>query len=412
MDGVILLDDELYLLAQIPQQQQLMMNHPQPPPSSSRKATNKRPVQNAPRGNGGRRTRRNGTRILPAADMIPQFVAAAEPSQVQMQDPDGYGSSVIVDGQDVFYIQEVQEDVSDQAVLVPDNEPEVLQYMQPDTMVPGYVEEAASVDTPELNDVEQELDDAEEYYKVEPLELSDIWNDLITANQEILILLELSDLKAHIVDARKIEEKIRDMGCEYCGRIFKDIQAWDRHVRKIHFQTELFECDSCEGKFKLFARFKDHLNGHTGQRVYQCDECNHQYAFRMGFLVHKILDHMKLNGIYVCPKCDLDCHNAQNYKLHIASHIEFGPSVQSSSGLDARPVSTTTAASATAVAARSSSHNVAPKSNPANTMMAVRPPFYAKENERNKFLNVFESFSKTRKTEQQLPAGVKRKKFN
>lgn len=410
-----MLDDELYLLPQIPQQQQqqLIMSYSQPPPPPSRRGTRRGrgtyngPVQSASRGRGTKRTR-NGARVLPAADMVPQAFAAPGPSaEVQVQDPTDYSSSVIVDGQDVYYIQELEEDNSDQAVIVPDDEPEVVQYVQqqqPNMIVPGYVEEG--VDSPELNDIEQEIDDAEEYYKVEPLELSDIWNDLITANQEILILLELSDLKAHIVDARRIEEKIRDMACEYCGRIFPDIQAWDRHVRKIHFQTELFECDSCEGKFKLFARFKDHLNGHTGQRIYQCDECNHQYAFRMGFLVHKILDHMKLNGIYVCPKCDLDCHNAQSYKLHIASHIEFGPSAGGSSGWDARP----TAAAATSVAARSGRNKVAaPKTpNPVNT--APVKPFYAKENERNQFLNVFESFSKSR-VEQSLPLIGKKKKI-
>ncbi|XP_065093833.1 zinc finger protein 236-like [Ochlerotatus camptorhynchus] len=402
MDGMIVLDDELHLLAQIPQQhqQQLMMNYQEPPSSSSSRSVsnNGQPMQYARRGRGTKRTR-NGTRVLPAADMIPQIVEAPEPSAALEDDPAEYGSSVIVDGQDIYYIQEVQDD-SDQAVLVPDDEPE-FQYLQPNTIVSGYVG-SDSDEAPELTDVEQQLAETEEYFRVEPMELSDIWNDLITANQEILILLELSDLKHHIVDARRIEVQIRDMACEYCGRNFPDIHAWNRHVKKIHFQTELFDCDSCDGQFKHFARFKDHLNGHTGQRVYQCDECNHQYAFRMGFLVHKILDHMKLNGIYVCPKCDLDCRDAQNYKLHIASHIEFGPSPQRSPGVTARPVTTTAAARPSSYAVR--------KSNPVEAM-AVKPPFYVKENERNKFLNVYESFSKNRKVEHSLPiTNIKRKK--
>lgn len=336
--------------------------------------------------------------------MIPQYVEAPGPSPVLVEDdPTDYGSSVIVTGQDVFYIQEVDDGTNEQAVLeVPDDEPEEIQYMPPPGAIvaEGYVNGSDTDEAGEHADVEQQLAEAEDYYKVEPMELSDIWNDLITANQEILILLELSDLKHHIVDARKIEEQMRDMACEYCGRVFPDIQAWDRHVRKIHFQTEIFECDSCDGRFTHFARFRDHLNGHTGQRAYQCDECNHQYAFRMGFLVHKILDHMKLNGIYVCPKCNLDCHDAQNYKLHIASHIEFGPNNQRSP-MAAYPVATS---------AGRSSGNAVRKTNPPEAM-AVKPPFYAKENERNQFLNVYETFSQTRKSEQGLPMTMKRKKY-
>lgn len=403
MDGVIVLDDELHLLAEA--QQQFMNNYAESPSSSSssrRVSNNGQPAQNSLRGRGTKRTR-NGSRVLHAADMIPQFVATPEPSAAPLEDQADYGSSVIVDGQDIYYIQEV-EDENEQAVLVPDDETDV-QYIQQNTLIPLYTDECDTAKAPEQLDVEQQLAEADEYYKVEPMEMSDIWNDLITANQEILILLELSDLKHHIVDARKIEKQIRDMACEYCGRVFPDIHTWDRHVKKIHFQTELFECDSCDGKFKYFARYKDHLNGHTGKRIYQCDECNHQYAFRIGFLVHKILDHMKLNGIYVCPKCDLDCGDAQNYKLHIASHIEFGPSHQQKSGLTAHTVATTVASS---VAARPSSHDIQ-KSNPPESMSANQL-FYAKENERNKFLNVFESFSKSRKAEQSLPISIKRKK--
>nr|XP_019529194.2 zinc finger protein Xfin-like [Aedes albopictus] len=387
MDGdLIILDDELHLLADIAQEQQLQQQmyavNPGPSRRSQRvKAVERPPVQppkqTAVRGRGVKRTR-NGDKIPPANVSIPQTIPAS----------DQYSSSVIVDGQDVYYIQEVDDASSESVEQVPYLNPNAIMSFTEDDDDDG----TDTDDAPEVPE-ERPLTEEEEYYNVEPLELSDIWNDLITANQEILILLELSDLKDHIVDARRIEEQIRDMACDYCHRMFPDIKTLDKHVKKVHFCTERFECDSCDGKFLFFARFKDHLNGHTGQRPYQCDECNHQYAFRMGFLVHKILDHMKLNGVYVCPKCRLDCRDAQHYKLHIASHIEFGPSSTSTT--------MATPAQLPAATARTLTTTAKPSTNGATIR---HPPGFAKENERNKFLNVFESFSKNRNVESALPS--------
>lgn len=246
------------------------------------------------------------------------------------------------------------------------------------------VEEDDEEPTAESIVPEAVIPDVDDYYEVEPLELSEIWNDLITANQEILILLELQDLKHHIVDARKIEDQLAAMTCDYCPKELPDVRAWNRHIKKIHFQTEIFECDSCSARFKYYARFKDHLNSHSGQRPYPCDECDHHYATRIGFLVHKILEHMKLNGIYICPTCKLDCKNAQNYKLHIAKHID---SVAPANGTS----------SASAVASASTTKDAATKSSHQFQPQPFRP-FQAKANEQNKYLNVFENFSAKRTT--------------
>lgn len=205
MDGdLIILDDELHLLADIAQEQQLQQQmyavNPGPSRRSQRvKAVERPPVQppkqTAVRGRGVKRTR-NGDKIPPAKVLVPQTIPAS----------DQYSSSVIVDGQDVYYIQEVDDASSESVEQVP--------YLDPNAIM-SFAEEddddgTDTDDAPEVPD-ERPLTEEEEYYNVEPLELSDIWNDLITANQEILILLELSDLKDHIVDARRIEEQIRDM---------------------------------------------------------------------------------------------------------------------------------------------------------------------------------------------------------
>lgn len=295
--------------------------------------------------------------------------------------------TVAADSSDVFYIEELDEASGEittmQIPVLPaqfEDEQNVGQavYVQEAYAVPEVYEDdeepAAESIVPE-----EQAPDVDDYYEVEPLELSEIWNDLITANQEILILLELQDLKHHIVDARKIEDQLTAMTCDYCPKALPDVRAWNRHIKKIHFQTEIFDCDSCSARFKYYARFKDHLNSHNpGTRPYPCDECDHHYATRIGFLVHKILEHMKLNGIYVCPKCNLDCKNAQNYKLHIAKHIDSTSSVTSSS-------------------------SSAPKSSQTQQQQQQQPqpfrPFQAKANEQNKFLNVFENFSAKRTVE-------------
>lgn len=380
-DDLIILDDEMHLLADIAQeqqQQQLYVDNPGPSRRSRRVKPPPVQQQKQTAARGVKRTR-NGNKIPPANVTVPQIMSAS----------DQCSSSIIVDGQDVYYIQEVDDGSGESVEQVP--------YLDPNAIMAYADEDGTDTDdAPETPEERPPLTEEEEYYNVEPLELSDIWNDLITANQEILILLELSDLKDHIVDARRIEEQIRDMACDYCGKYFPDIKTLDKHIKKVHFCTEQFECDSCDGKFRFFARYKDHLNGHTATRAYQCDECNHQYAFRMGFLVHKILDHMKLNGVYVCPKCRLDCRDAQHYKLHIASHIEFGPGS-----------TMTAAAQLPAATAKPVTTTAKPSTNGATIR---HPPGFAKENERNKFLNVFESFSKNRNMESSIPSVAGRHK--
>lgn len=290
-------------------------------------------------------------------------------------------SDVIVDGPDVYIIEEIDgpetslpAELYNEVQWSTDNlqtagTSQQRTELEPTTSVSVYVEDSDDEPQPEAVVPEKEIPQIDDYYEVEPLELSEVWNDLITANQEILILLELQDLRHHIVDARKIEDQFTAMACEYCPKELVDVRAWNRHIKKIHFQTEEFTCDCCPAKFKYYARFKDHLNGHSGLRPYKCDECDHEYAFRISFLVHKILEHMKLNGIYVCPKCALDCKNAQNYKLHIAKHID---NTSTSNG---------------------HSQNLNGHTPRVSTTVTTS---YVKPGEHDKFLNVFEKFSKKR----------------
>lgn len=119
--------------------------------------------------------------------------------------------SVIVDGQDIFFIQEVEDNDSEStgAPL----EPHPTGGAQSKLTLPVFDvdsdEEENNISQQGGPSSEQEMLD--DYYDVDPVELSDIWNDLITANQEILILLELQDLKHHIVDARQVESQITDV---------------------------------------------------------------------------------------------------------------------------------------------------------------------------------------------------------
>ncbi|XP_055626638.1 PR domain zinc finger protein 4-like [Toxorhynchites rutilus septentrionalis] len=327
------------------------------------------------------------------------FIRQIQPGNTDQElvDP-AQAAAVIYDGQDIFFIQEVDDD----------NDAELAEVVEIPLDPNAHCSESDStisvfdVGSDEENIIpqqgksflEQEASEAlDDCHDVDPTELSDIWNDLITANQEILILLELQDLKLHIIDARRIENQLSDIMCEFCPRILQDMRAWNRHIQKHHFQTEWFQCNSCNAKLKNYARLKDHLNGHRGDRVYQCDECNHQYAFRMGLIVHKILDHIKMNGIYVCPKCDLDCKNLQHYKLHIAKHIDFAPAVQHSaeSGHNS-------AGAMSVLPAAKSKRNRAAKVSASSVM-----PNISNDNERYKFLNAFESFSQQRKEFKHLP---------
>ncbi|KAL1394871.1 hypothetical protein pipiens_011646 [Culex pipiens pipiens] len=76
------------------------------------------------------------------------------------------------------------------------------------TGVGNCEEEYDEAPVAELIVPEEEVPAVYDHCGVEPLKLPEIWNDLITANQEILILRKWHDLKHHIVDARKIEDQL------------------------------------------------------------------------------------------------------------------------------------------------------------------------------------------------------------
>ncbi|EDS41819.1 zinc finger-containing protein [Culex quinquefasciatus] len=363
---VILIDDDYDQLLLAPQQQQQHPPQPQVYPGASQARGKKRTF--------------NGLTIQPVQN-LQQLTAntlySNSDGTVLYQPPESVlipamPETIVGDSPDVFYIEELDEASGQVTTMqIP---------MVGGGEVQPVVQDEEDDEEPAVESIvpEEEVPAVDDYYEVEPLELSEIWNDLITANQEILILLELQDLKHHIVDARKIEDQLAAMTCDYCPKELPDVRAWNRHIKKIHFQTEIFDCDSCSARFKYYARFKDHLNSHSGQRPYPCDECDHHYATRIGFLVHKILEHMKLNGIYICPKCELDCKNAQNYKLHIAKHID-----------SVAPANGTSSAVASPSIAKATAALKQPQPQPFR-------PFQAKANEQNKFLNVFESFSAKR----------------
>ncbi|XP_055594779.1 transcriptional repressor CTCFL-like [Uranotaenia lowii] len=382
MEQVILIDDEELvdqmvlhqqhqqshtIMHQIPQGQQIVYQLAASPgpsrqsPSVATATVRHTPYQ-APHARGQKQRMATAIGKLPPTQQAepPLHFQYTVPATCTVSNPDNPADinfgSIYVDGQDVYYIQEIEDSAVPEEAK---QEPQLVEFQDAvqfaEELQPVSLEHAPQIiysnadstahqeivpemETPIIPDMEapiiaavgdeQQPNDLlgdDDYFTVEPMELSEVWNDLITANQEILILLELQDLKAHMVDARKIEDQLKNIVCEYCPRVLPDNRSWNRHIEKVHFQTTSFNCDSCSGKFKYYARFRDHLNGHSGKRPYKCDECDHQYAFRIGYLVHKILDHMKLNGIYVCPQCRLDCKDALNYKLHLAEHIDFVP---------------------------------------------------------------------------------------
>lgn len=77
------------------------------------------------------------------------------------------------------------------------------------------------------------------------------------------------------------------------------------HIRREGIVDKKFECDYCEQSFKYKQDFNEHVNLHTADIVYKCDDdnCNYITLSASGFSAHKISKHSDVR--WKCFYCDM-----------------------------------------------------------------------------------------------------------
>jgi KRAB domain-containing zinc finger protein len=99
-----------------------------------------------------------------------------------------------------------------------------------------------------------------------------------------------------------LEKHSHKYTCRTCDKEFTLKNALSVHIKTIHKGGERFPCtwQDCDKSFYRQDVLKDHMNKHTGLRLYSCKKCEKTYSSKRSLNHHwKVC---KTDGL-ACTKC-------------------------------------------------------------------------------------------------------------
>lgn len=102
-------------------------------------------------------------------------------------------------------------------------------------------------------------------------------------------------LKLHLVS----HEEKRDFSCSKngCKSSFKTMKHLKEHVKRIHNSTNQFICEHCSKVFKRKHHFNQHLKTHMNRRQLKCNYCDKIFNIKSSFNRHTKTHANWQNGI-------------------------------------------------------------------------------------------------------------------
>ena len=93
------------------------------------------------------------------------------------------------------------------------------------------------------------------------------------------------------------------MICPKCGKIFKDLGCYNRHVAGHEGDKPLKECDLCDYRGNTRNLYQHKINVHE-ERQFSCKNCEKMFATKSNLNKHFKMEHEFQNHkSHVCATC-------------------------------------------------------------------------------------------------------------
>jgi len=128
-------------------------------------------------------------------------------------------------------------------------------------------------------------------------------------------------LDAHKNFAYGICEAKSECICEICGFEASSISKLAHH-QNTHLETSKHKCLQCSKAFTKNEALKNHMHIHTGEKMFVCEICGREFAWKRALDAHVLGVHQKMNR-YECALCGAKYRNRLNVRRHLVTHFNI-----------------------------------------------------------------------------------------
>ncbi len=110
--------------------------------------------------------------------------------------------------------------------------------------------------------------------------------------------------------------------CKSCSKLFASHDALSRHNLRSHFTEErIFKCPLCDFKTTLAASLSRHVNLHTDNRKFICDQCGSCFHTLSALKEHTVYMHSNERN-YSCEICGQRFKLKSGLNRHFKTHSD------------------------------------------------------------------------------------------
>lgn len=135
---------------------------------------------------------------------------------------------------------------------------------------------------------------------------------------------EYFESKDKMIEHAQKEHEDR-LKCEFCHKIYKDVDCKAAHIRKLHTKTGApqkkytFVCSKCGKKFNSRVALSDHEHGDCGRSpIYKCSYCSKSLHSLGSLKIHQLIHTGDLP--FACSVCKKKFRTHGQVKVHERSH--------------------------------------------------------------------------------------------